>query len=420
MEEKNNIKIKNIKSGITFFTLIITIIVALILLTAITIQTKKAIDNATMVAFYEDLDKVSQEVRNYYMSNQAFPTETENEASLTTIDVMTYIDSRYLSQFNNELELNKDNTDNVFYKIDLTKLNIEKSVAGFKKNGINDMYVISYPNMNLYYLKGQKINNIVYYSVTSKLSQVVKVEEKQSTSTDEPIYYQSYLKKETNTWSNKLTITAFAKITSGDKLYLVIPKSVGYTEMELANVATGNYNKTFTIYDLLFNNKDTSGNKILVTDLPVDMANAFRNFSSDNKYIEIVKKNNSVTVDRFKISISNYDDISPTLIASNVQVTTAGDGYNININVTDDVYGSGIRELRYDYLTKVDEFNVESNYYDSVSNFDTNYMLYNSKIADKVNDTTYSFEVPKGVKKISMIAIDKAGNWTKLEGYSIY
>lgn len=76
---------KNIseKKGITLVILIITIVVALVILSISIVSIKNVIDNASLVTFAKDLSTVEEETSKYYINNEAFPTATEDESSIS-------------------------------------------------------------------------------------------------------------------------------------------------------------------------------------------------------------------------------------------------------------------------------------------------------------------------------------------------
>ena len=55
-----------------------------------------------------------------------------------------------------------------FYKINLSKLDIETSTRGTLVNGENDVYVVSFPSLKVYYLAGLSADSTKYFSLSSK------------------------------------------------------------------------------------------------------------------------------------------------------------------------------------------------------------------------------------------------------------
>lgn len=60
------------KKGITMLTLIITIVVGLIIVSAGIVTVSNSISNATITAFANDLNTIQDQVNLYYMQNDSF------------------------------------------------------------------------------------------------------------------------------------------------------------------------------------------------------------------------------------------------------------------------------------------------------------------------------------------------------------
>ena len=71
-----------VKNGITLIILVLTIILALILVTATTLAVGNSIDNARLAAFANDLKEVQDAVKVYYMENDFFPTTADSTEAL--------------------------------------------------------------------------------------------------------------------------------------------------------------------------------------------------------------------------------------------------------------------------------------------------------------------------------------------------
>jgi hypothetical protein len=71
---------------------------------------------------------------------------------------------------------------------------------------------------------------------------------------------------------------------------------------------------------------------------------------------------------------------------------------------------SGIREVRYEYLTKFADSGIIENYYGGISDFDVSYMQGKAKKAKVESNLTTIINAPKNVQSIKVAVIDKAGN----------
>ena len=218
------------KAGIAMVTLIITIVVAIVLAAAGIVAINDSITDATTTAFANDLNTIEDQVKMYYLQNDEFPVLEEEEV-LSQNEVINLVNVEEKKKvFEEELTLNGDNNENgdlgAFYKIDISKLNVEKTIRGMKKEGNEaDVYVVSYPSMNVYYLEGLKVKGNYYFSLSSKIVEYVKVEENENedTSTTELLTVGNIsVKKTDKTWTNKFGIKLNAYINAGESMYVFI------------------------------------------------------------------------------------------------------------------------------------------------------------------------------------------------------
>ena len=169
---KNN----NLKSGITMIILVVTIVVAIILLLTVTVAAKNIYDNTVKSNFATDMTLLEDAVKTYYQANNILPTKDQN-TSMSELDVVALInDINPQVEFSNELELNgdrvKDGTkDNEvkFYELDLSMIEAENITKGTKETP-DDVYVIAYPSIHVYYVKGIEVKDEYYFSLSSKLT----------------------------------------------------------------------------------------------------------------------------------------------------------------------------------------------------------------------------------------------------------
>lgn len=238
------------KKGISMIILVVTIVLALILVSTITITTGDSIVNARITAFAQDLKKVEEGVTLYYQQNDEFPVLGENKA-YSKAEILEIVPDRVESAFVEELELNNDNVENdnlgAFYMIDLAKIDVEETSRGIQRDAdsnelLSDVFVVSYPSMNVYYLEGLKAKNTVYFSLSSKISRVVKVSEitnytEQKASlfslsrfVDVGFIQDVTVRREVKSWTNKLNILIDANMESNETLYFSID---GYTQHRL-------------------------------------------------------------------------------------------------------------------------------------------------------------------------------------------
>lgn len=400
---KTNVSKHYKKYGITMMTLVITIIVSLIMVSVVTVTVSNSIADATLTAFAEDLNTIQDQVNIYYLQNDSFPTgdSEENQLPLTRQEILDRSgDSEKLQE---EFNLNNEDNSNEFFEIDLSKLNVEKTVRGTRKNDDNsDVYVVSSKTMTVYYLKGIEVKNTRYFSLSSKIIKYVKM----TTENQEDTSGFSYktvgtitAKIANKSWTNKLGITLNAYIESEESLYL----SLAGGQEKYINTNTGNN-------IIIYNTVDDV--KAKVTDVTDNDIIEFNKKTGNEKYIEIIKKNsNGETIDSLKIDLSNVDNIFP----SNSQITLKEnqDENVLTFNVTDNE--SGIKQVRYEYLKRYNSSGIEEDYYAGVEELAVSYIKQKGKkaiISDSENSSTKNVEikVPKEISKIAILVIDNSGN----------
>ena len=134
----------NKKSGISFIILVLTIVVALILLASAYGVTSNVMNNGVITNFTEDLLMVQDQATLYYTMNGTIPKYDDTDKE-TASNVLSMVDTKYRAKLQEEMELNKD-TQNDFYKIDLSKLDIDRSSRGFSNSGnVSDVFLLAYP-----------------------------------------------------------------------------------------------------------------------------------------------------------------------------------------------------------------------------------------------------------------------------------
>ncbi|MNI86554.1 hypothetical protein D3C73_1436590 [compost metagenome] len=75
--------------------------------------------------------------------------------------------------------------------------------------------------------------------------------------------------------------------------------------------------------------------------------------------------------------------------------------------------------MRFEYLARLDENNQLIDYYKGITSFDFTYLLSKGKKAVLDSNDMYKVEIPKNIKKVSVIAIDYTGNWSKIDSFEI-
>ncbi|MEG1204176.1 MAG: hypothetical protein RSE00_02760 [Clostridia bacterium] len=389
------------KQGVTLAVLIITVVVALILLSVSIVAIKSSVDNASLVAFAQDLSTITEQSQTYFVQQDAFPTLSGAEAALSQKEILAL--SSNADKMKLELQSNTDYVENndlgAFYKVDLGKLNVTKAIRGVQKNNNNkDIYVVSYPSMNVYYLDGFRAKGDYYYSLSPKLSKQTKITRQELKTATQQIAGIT-IKKELKTWTNKLGISMQAIMNPSETLFI---KFSGGGEKQVTTTQGINTFSFNTIEEL----------KSIVPAISDAEINAMDNgVSQDIKYMEILKKKNDVEIGKMKVEFSNYERVAP------IKLTEPQISYNKTENVVDFKVSdtvSGIKEVRYEYLKVYDKDGNVQNYYDGLDVFDENYMKSRAKIGGTQKDGVVSLKIPKDVEGLQILIVDRAGNWISM------
>lgn len=393
-----NIKYNFSKKGITLTILIITIAVMLILLTTVVISINNVVNNSKLSSFATDLSTVEDLTKTYYMQNGAYPTTSENESALSQKDILDLVGEEHKVSFTEELKLNNDYNQNedlgAFYKIDLSNLDIDSSKRGTKKDGNEqDIYVVCAGTNNIYYIKGINVKKTMYFSLSSKLTNKVKVNNNTVNSDTNLTSIQTIdgltIKKMTKTWTNNIGIYVQANLQQGESIKL---KATGVDEKTLITT-TGN--NEFNFNDL----SEVSG-------FSLDESNTFKSQVQSEKKLIFTKVSSSGEIGKIEVDMSNYETTAPVYTTSQIDYENE---YNmIPLNVSD--LDSGIKEVRYEYLTKYDSSGEIQNYYSGVEQYDDTYLRARGKKAIPDKSGNVSLKVNKDIQGIQVLIIDKAGN----------
>lgn len=385
------------KSGISLIVLIITITVALILVATVTITTTNAIDNANVTVFAKDLMEIQESTESYYITNNIMPS-IEGSTVMTLTELLAISSDSTL--FNEELSENGD-LDSQFYVIDLAKINITKAAYGNKEHGENDIFVVSFPTMNAYYPNGIKAKGTTYFSITSKISTVTKVTPNPVDDSLTTVVTSGGIKvTKTNGWANKMGVNIDVNMAIGETLYMSVS---GDTE-KLITTVTGSNTFGFNLLSAIVANTET----IKVPTLTLAEADYIEAGTKplEQRFVDILKYNGVELVGKVRIDLSNFNKNLPTISSSTLSSYENMNTVKLNLSSSE----SGIREVRYEYLTKYTEDGTITNYYNGISNFDNTYMKNLSKKAKMENNSVVTINAPKNVQSIKVAVIDKAGN----------
>lgn len=394
------------KQGISLIVLIVTIIVMLILLSIIIVSVNNVSGNSKLAAFATDLSSVEDLTSSYYMKNNSFPIKVEDSKKeedmvMNQGELLSRVGKENKDKFIDELKLNNDyndENDNLgeYYPIDLKKLEIESTSRGTEEKGnLKDIYVVSYPSMNVYYLAGIKVKNEKYFSLSSKLTNKVKLNDNMSYQSDSSTSVQSIdgitVKKITKGWANNIGIYVQANLKSGEEIYLEA------TNVSKKRLVTNEGNNEFSFDDLSQLNGFTQ-----------EESNAFKSSEQKSKKITFLKQKDGNLLGKIDVDMSNYETTLPSYIIDSSNFLYKDDYNMVPINVSD--VDSGIKEVRYEYLSKYDGNGNLQNYYPNINEYDIDYLKSKGRraVADKNGNIT--LKIDKDIQGIQLIVIDKAGN----------
>ncbi len=398
--KRTNTFIEN--SGISILVLVITILVMIILAGAVISNTGNTVSSVNKVNFANELQIVTEKTQEYYVQNSSFPVIPGTEAlSLSQVLALSGLKNEDKNVLLSEMDEAKDNYDNIdikkFYVIDLSKLDVTKTLRGSKINGDNDIFIIS-DTMKVYYLKGNVIENQIYFSLSSKLIEERSVEHKESEYTT-IITSNITVKKEKNTWSNNLGLKVKVNIEDSETLDIKLPN----TDEKKFTLNNG-----LNEFSINFLEELISENAVIkVSNMTQEEINTFKSLPQKEKNIEFIKRKNNVEIGRVKIDLSNYETELPTYDSSNINLISQSANNILELFVNDNI--SGIKDVRYEYLTRYDADGNLVNYYDNLSINET-YLLSRGKKAVISNQNKANIILPKDVNSVKVLIADNAGN----------
>lgn len=366
------------KKGVTLLLLVITIIVIVIIAGAVISGIIVTTENANLSNFANNISQIQDSARSMYILENKLPISNSAE-KLTREDLLELIDVGNQNAFFDELNDNGEGKNAYFYQIDLNKVGADKTLIGTGKDGEDDIYVISLNSLKVYYLRGVEYDNNTYFSINSKLSNIVKlpVVEQDSSEVLVKTFQAVTVTKSNKGYDKDLGIKIIANMELGEKLKisykgisektLLLPE--GQTTIEVNNLSDLN-----SYIDEKF-----SDNEI----------NIFNNLRGEDRVITLTKYYNNENIGNTKIDISNYDNVAPTFQIS--ETKEYGEFFIVNGVATDNlgITNSGIAHVKYEF-EGADGKNLKTITVDENGEF--------------------SFKVPKEVLEVKITVVDKVGN----------
>lgn len=159
---------KERKKGISLISLVVTMLVIIILSTVMIQKGIDKINYARLASFDNSILQLKEEVNNYMLQNiQEYPAKTDENGNYIIYSITNNPELL-------EKATKKNDQNDIFYIVDLQKMNIDNSDIGVGKT-IDDYYLVTKTSQNIYYAKGVNISNIVYYTKREKEDGVVAI-----------------------------------------------------------------------------------------------------------------------------------------------------------------------------------------------------------------------------------------------------
>lgn len=339
-----------------------TVTIMLILMTTIIIAANSISDNSKRISFASEIKSIQQAVNSYVTKNEGeYPT-----VNSIVVDI-SKLDPTYQTQFTANQESVVDGKI-ILNEIDYQKIGITDLKYGNGKRGTNDIYAVSTQTGKVYYVMGVTISNYSYYTLTSDLSKLLKLNDNQIDDTD-PVIIFTPNKIE---WTNQ-EIKVSIKIP---KIFSLLEIKVNGTEISITDpIEEGSYN----VY-----NVSNPGN------YSIDVTYRKSEDSTENSYA--------------KYSVTNFDNVAPTFTLSEAKKMEGGN-LSSYVNITSKVEnGSGLKKIKYEYngiydsaVSDVDKNSVKPHFENNGINLDTKATV---------------IPITKGTRKLTVYMEDNAGNWS--------
>ncbi len=149
----------NCKRGITLISIVLIVVVISIVSGIVTISTNHILDNTYKKEFFSEYNLVKSYTGDYILRNSGKIYFEETEFDLTKVE------RKYTNQFVDEtIVSNKID----MYIIDLEEIGVYNATYGTGKNGEDDVYLVSKGTNNVYYMKGFKSGDLIYYKAINE------------------------------------------------------------------------------------------------------------------------------------------------------------------------------------------------------------------------------------------------------------
>ncbi|MDO4283124.1 MAG: hypothetical protein Q4D02_05735 [Clostridia bacterium] len=395
----------NQKRGVTLTVLAITIVIMVILASTVIINIGDSVTDTKKTTYATDLKTIEDAVSMYYIQNNKMPSDEE---ALSEQEILNLSGNENMTLLREELSLNGDDHENLnlgsFYKVDLSKIGIEGASKGLGTG--NDIYVVSYSSLKVYYLAGLNADGTKYFSLSSKLTGMNPLENVEENDLVGETKVQTVsgvtVKKQVKTWTNEAKILIQANIAPTEKLYL----SIAGKEKRGIETTTGNNNLSFGSLEQI-----KSGKANIKVDITQSDIEYFNSLPQSEKVLYIIKEKNGEMVANVKVDMANFENQPPVI--SNINEFANENTNIVEFTATDSI--SGLKSVYYEYLEYYNGDGEIKSYYTDVYEYDIAYMKTRGKKVNITGNETYQISIPKNITKIQITALDNAGNATTIK-----
>jgi len=336
---------RNNKKGITVAMAVTMVIIIALLATTITISVNTTLKGSKLKAFATELATI-QDTIDIHMK-----TTTSVDYVVSDIIVTPSVEL-LATQFAGEAVT--DGTI-LLHVIDLEKLGIEKTVYGNSKTE-TDVYAVSFETRKVYYVQGYDASDVVYYTLTDELENLLAGEQDVDIVSDNIIFVPNMAG-----WTKEPIQVTIKVPTNIDVATLTLATNVEEITISTPTL-NGNYN------DIIVNSGNYAGNYIITV-------NYILNDETVNQLYEV----------------TNYDSIAPRI--------TVGD---LSIYNTDNVYLNDVVALDNVKIKKIMYSSVELTEIEAKKYFDDNGNIVDSS----------TIKIDRNISKYTIYAEDYAGNFS--------
>lgn len=140
------------KSGITMMVVVLAVSVILVVISSASVIGYNSINTANFEEYKSRIDRANRQVDYYYLKNEKLPTTNEEVA-------VDSLNDEFIEQL-----ISKNDYVNKLYVVDISKLNDNTIKIGNGNLSNKDILLVSENSNNIYYLKGFKYKEKIYYT----------------------------------------------------------------------------------------------------------------------------------------------------------------------------------------------------------------------------------------------------------------